>query len=459
MTDVMEARARDAVLREVLERAGGPEFGQWREQLRRAGYCRAPVRLRGAIDRVDRVTGARTRVYDTSWEPERVLLKACMNRRASVCPPCSEVYQRDAYQLVAAGLRGGKGVPESVAEHPMVFATFTAPGFGAVHTTPTADPLRGRCLPRRGKCAHGRPLGCWEWHRTDDPSLGRPLCPECFDYDAQAEWNAGASELWRRTTIYIRRALAGIGGMPRAELNRAARLSYVKVAEYQRRGALHFHAVFRLDGRVAEAGEYTRPGPMFTASRLAKAVESAAETVRASSTVGWSVQWGDELVVEVVEADAKRVARYIAKYTTKSAEDLDVCRSGDDHLRRCAEAARRVGERAGLTAKSLARTIEGLGYRGHWTTKSRRYSTTLGALRQARIDHAQEHRRTEPKAGDEGEGLIEAGWRYCGRGYSRAGDRWLAETAHRSKQQAAAAAWAERASRRGGGGERDQGER
>lgn len=454
MSDVLEPRARDAIVREVLERAGDPEFGRWQEQMRTAGCCRAPVRLRGAIDRVDPVTGARTRVYDTSREPERVLLKACGNRRASMCPPCSEVYQRYAYHLVAAGLRGGKGVPQSVAEHPMVFATFTAPGFGAVHTTPTADPLRGRCLPRRGKCPHGRPLGCWAWHRPDDPALGRSLCPECFDYDAQAEWNAGAGELWRRTTIYIRRALARICGMSQRELDRSARLSYVKVAEYQRRGALHFHAVFRLDGRAADAGEYTRPERAFTALRLADAIESAAEAVRAPAMAGRSIEWGEELVVEVVEADAKRVAGYIAKYTTKSVEDLDVCGSGNDHLRRCAEAARRVGERRGLTAKSLERTIQGLGFRGHWTTKSRQYSTSLGALRHARIEHAREHRRTEPEAEDEVEGLIEADWRYCGRGYSGAGDQWLAETAHRSKQQAKAAARLER----NGAAQRDRGE-
>jgi Replication initiator protein, pSAM2 len=33
-----------------------------------------------------------------------------------------------------SGLRGGKGVPQTVAEHPLVFATFTAPSFGPVHT-------------------------------------------------------------------------------------------------------------------------------------------------------------------------------------------------------------------------------------------------------------------------------------------------------------------------------------
>jgi len=58
----------------------------------------------------------------------------CGNRRESVCPPCSQVYKRDARQLVKAGLAGGKGVPESIAAHPCVFATLTAPSFGPVHT-------------------------------------------------------------------------------------------------------------------------------------------------------------------------------------------------------------------------------------------------------------------------------------------------------------------------------------
>ena len=58
----------------------------------------------------------------------------CGDRRASVCPPCAETYRADTYQLIRAGLAGGKGVPESVAVHPCVFATFTAPSFGPVHT-------------------------------------------------------------------------------------------------------------------------------------------------------------------------------------------------------------------------------------------------------------------------------------------------------------------------------------
>jgi len=50
--------------------------------------------------------------------PDHALYTACGNRRATVCPSCAEIYRADTYQLVIAGLRGGKGVPESVARHP-----------------------------------------------------------------------------------------------------------------------------------------------------------------------------------------------------------------------------------------------------------------------------------------------------------------------------------------------------
>ena len=43
-----------------------------------------------------------------------MLLKACGTRRESRCPSCAATYRADAYQLLAAGLKGGKGVPETI---------------------------------------------------------------------------------------------------------------------------------------------------------------------------------------------------------------------------------------------------------------------------------------------------------------------------------------------------------
>jgi hypothetical protein len=131
------------VLQEVIDRAG-PGYERWAEQVAATGYCAHPVRLRGRVDHADPETGEVRTVYSTDREPDATLLKACGNRRASVCPSCSATYQADSFQLLAAGLRGGKGVPESVAGHPRLFVTFTAPP--SVESTP-AERRGGWCTP------------------------------------------------------------------------------------------------------------------------------------------------------------------------------------------------------------------------------------------------------------------------------------------------------------------------
>ena len=71
-----------------------------------------------------RTTGELLHRYTTVHEPGGVLPIACKTRRASRCPPCAEVYRDDTYQLIRAGLSGGKGIPDTVATHPCVFTTF-----------------------------------------------------------------------------------------------------------------------------------------------------------------------------------------------------------------------------------------------------------------------------------------------------------------------------------------------
>ena len=56
-------------------------------------------------------TGEVVESFDTDDLPDATLYKPCGTRRESVCPACAEVYRWDAYHLIAAGLRGGKGVP------------------------------------------------------------------------------------------------------------------------------------------------------------------------------------------------------------------------------------------------------------------------------------------------------------------------------------------------------------
>jgi hypothetical protein len=161
--------------REVAARLNDPETGRRYERwVERARGCAHPVRLRGGSWEADAATGELVREFASQGQPDGVLLTPCGNRRADVCPACSDVYRGDAWQLVVSGLRGGKGVPESVAGHPLVLATFTAPSFGPVHTICEANGKQLRCRPRaRGEtCPHGRSLACAKRHAEDDLCLG-----------------------------------------------------------------------------------------------------------------------------------------------------------------------------------------------------------------------------------------------------------------------------------------------
>ena len=66
-------------------------------EIHQAGGCARPIRLRGIT--LDRSTGELA---------DGCIVVACKDRRAAVCPSCSRLYQADAWQLVASGIRGAK---------------------------------------------------------------------------------------------------------------------------------------------------------------------------------------------------------------------------------------------------------------------------------------------------------------------------------------------------------------
>ena len=79
-----------------------------------------------------------------------------------------------------------------------------------------------------------------------------------------------------------------------------------------------------------------------------------------------------------------------------------------------------------------------LGFRGHFSTKSRRYSTTLGALRQVRADYRAHQQRTalglpDPDEHPEATLLVVAHWTYAGHGHTP-GESWLAANIRRDIQ-------------------------
>jgi hypothetical protein len=143
----MTAALAPELLEGLAARARELDLWQLDARLRASGGCARPIRLKGRIEVCE--GHGQKRVWSTDSEPDGVLRIACGNRREAVCAPCAERYRGDAYQLIAAGLKGGKGVPDSVSQHPAVFVTLTAPGFGAVHARSTGpDGQPRRCRPR-----------------------------------------------------------------------------------------------------------------------------------------------------------------------------------------------------------------------------------------------------------------------------------------------------------------------
>jgi hypothetical protein len=437
---------------ELLERAARDDYDQWLTGTLAAGGCVRPIRLRGTIRDIDPATGELLSALDTDDTPDKVIYLPCGDRRASVCPPCAETYRADTYQLIHSGLAGGKGVPESVAVHPCVFATFTAPSFGPVHTRVITD--RGtvaRCRPRRkaSYCPHGRRISCGQRHKEDDACLGKPLCADCYDYHAAVVWNAHCGELWRRTIITLRRRLDKLARPHHIRV----RLSYAKVAEFQRRGLIHFHAIFRLDGIDPNHPErIIAPPSALTASVLADAIRAVTGAVWFATVThrikpkGWDITWGAQVDPRVVrltddgEVTDVAVASYLAKYATKStepvgtppgritADNASTYATPRTHQGRLIAACLTLGAYPHEDFQALRRWAHMFGYRGHFATKSRRYSTTMRALRAARHDW---QRRQHPLVSHRCNqaAITETNLQWAGRGWRTTGDALLALSA------------------------------
>jgi hypothetical protein len=244
--------------------------------------------------------------------------------------------------------------------------------------------------------------------------------------------------LWHRFALELRRELARRVGVPRTEFAELSRLSYEKVAEYQRRGLVHFHAVVRLDG---PDGPATPPPTWATSGLLTDAVRTAVDLVRLPApgvgVLGRRVlRFGTQVDVRPIGApdsgdrlNSAAVAGYVAKYATKGAESAGAVDRRIHHARDLAELPVRdhtlrmigtcwwLGGLEPFAPLGLRRWAHMLGYRGHFSTKSRQYSTTLTALRQARADHRAEERRTALGLADRP--VVTVGeWRYAGHGYS-----------------------------------------
>jgi hypothetical protein len=146
--------------------------------------------------------------------------------------------------------------------------------------------------------------------------------------------------------------------------------------------------------------------------------------------------WGSEHDVRVLvpghDGDSTAIAAYVAKYATKTADGTPwlahpirstaqlerlVLRPHIVRLVRESWALGRHKELAPLRLRAHAHT---LGYTGQFSSKSLLFSTTFGALRQARVLHVKGVRDDDSDYDGE--------WHYAGRGYLHPESNQVAES-------------------------------
>ena len=319
--------------------------------------------------------------------------KACGTRLASRCPSCSEVYRRDLMTVIGEGLDLDKHPGEAV--H---FLTLTAPGadhFGETHNRPV--------MRRTDGTTYVRPCGCGVVHAEDAKVLGTPLDPDAYDYTAAAEWNAKASRLFAVTMQRLSRL-----AYPRTGDETQQQLARFRVVEFQRRGLVHFHVLVR--------------GPLTLAmfETVVRGRGKPGEPGYIKPTTSRGIGWGPQCDMREVKQDGEhgvghyllKVAAYAIKgagddgadlgahgrsmskeaATTCTCDHFATCHDGPDQLVVPTEGGTPLvvqseGKKPthSCTRHRLAR--RGWGYRGHVSSASRNWGTTLGDVRARRVAH------------------------------------------------------------------------
>ena len=219
----------------------------------------------------------------------------------------------------------------------------------------------------------------------------------------------------------------------------------------------HFHALIRLDGPPTELDAYPAPAVQIDSARLADLVRSAAGSVAYTAPalgskdlprrLRFGVQLGARPVTGTADrqehrAAAPRYCRGLHRQVRHQGGRGSAHRRPARRQRVLATPTATLRQLAGratfaaLTADQdpycgWSRWLDMLGFRGHLATKHRRYSTTLGRLRQARRDYA---RRSYARPGDapadwadqdherlEETTLVVGSWRFAGMGWLTSG--------------------------------------
>ncbi|MBX9640301.1 MAG: plasmid replication initiator protein [Mycobacteriaceae bacterium] len=307
-------------------------------------------------------------------------------------------------------------------------------------------------------------MWCSTTHGEGDACAGQPICADCYDYTGHVLFTWHLPELWRRFTITLRRRL-------RRELRAAGaapdtvRVSFIKVVELQARLIPHIHALIRLDPHDSDGLGWQAP---LTAAELATIIQQAAQTVAVTvtdsspDTATPVLRFGTQVDTQPIDnrhagrnspaaqedsphglmLPGRRVARYLAKYVTKSLADVGISARRisteaiadldvTDHVRAILTT---ISQLADTGLAGIGRWLHTLGYRGHIASKSRRYSTTMTALRERRATWTREqrlkstaHQHDLGLDSTDGDDLV--AWEFDRAGPSSLGDRILVYSA------------------------------
>lgn len=321
----------------------------WKRTARRALPCLRPVLLANPS------TG-------------ELLEVRCKDRRVSRCPSCAALYHGDAANILRTGAL-------DFGARRFVWLTLTAPSFGATHRVPKSG---GDATVSRRRDGRGRPCGCGVVHGEADGHLrGVPLDPETYDYESQVRWNAHVGPLWHRT----RDAISAVLG---------ATLEFARVVEWQHRGAVHLHVLFRVPDGI-DLGELA-DGKVCRSMRVEQACQTVGTWERRdgmSRRYGWGRVGIVAEVVQVRAGDTRAVRRlcgYMAKLCNYAGKDLGSSVPGRavsvelrEHLGRLEHAAISMrcpragcdGRGTGQRASCRGRAHRHFGFRGHPVTQSR----------------------------------------------------------------------------------------
>jgi len=310
--------------------------------------------------------------------------KPCGSRLADRCEYCSQVYAADARSVFNGGVES-----DPVQESHFTFLTLTAPGsevFGKTHQRVTRTVGKDKA-----EKIIVLQCSCKRRHRQDDAAIGTPIDPSTYRYDLATDFNKSASRLLAVT-------------LQRLSRRHGEKLRYARVAEFQKRGLLHFHILIR--GEVSPT----------QIAAVVKGVRNEAGdwVVKPVQHGEWT--WGEQVDVRVVSSDDKgKVGYYLRKLISYSTKGANSEASGPtDHRARMQAAALkscncekfapdcRQGKRADVrrnryypeASEKFCRRCQlafnGWGFRGHILAFSRTWGMTFKVVRQRRIDFARQ---------------------------------------------------------------------